>query len=250
MDKEINNLIINEKKFKEISSNKKKLSKKIIKGLLALTLVTGGYIYREPIINFLEDNIVIVDDKKGFNALELGVLPEGTREVNGKVYDLSQLQEEYGVYYPLVVPMTKEEISKQYQKLVLFLTKTHDNTTSFSNFGYNLKITDMPEGTDIEFSNIRSNTVKKIYKGEIMPSNPFMQIVQKNTSCWTGEFAGCQMYSNIESGIIYEFSKETIREYSNEYFLRFWIFEFEMWKRFVESKGYNLEDYVPFSRTK
>ena len=42
MDKEINNLIINEEKFKEISSNKKKLSKKIIKGLLALTLVTGG----------------------------------------------------------------------------------------------------------------------------------------------------------------------------------------------------------------
>ncbi len=249
MYKGIKNLIINEEKFKEISSNKKKLSKKIIKGLLALTLVTGGYIYREPIINFLQDNIVIVDSNKGFGGLDLGVMPEGAREVNGKVYDLAQLQEEYGVYYPLVVPMTKEEISKQYQKLVLFLTKTHDNTTAFSNFGYNLKITDMPEGTITEFNNIETNIFRKLYKGEIMPSNPFMQIVQKNTSCWTGEFAGCQMHPSIEDGI-YDFSRETIREYSNEYFLRFWLFKFEIWNRFVESKGYNLEDYIPFSRTK
>ena len=247
MAQEIN---ANQEKMNDQSSRKNNVFKKIIKGILVVSLLIAGYVYQEEVKEFLDEVVVITVINKGFKAVELGVIPEGIREINGVEYDLAQLKEEYGVYYPLVVPMTKKEISRQHWKLIIFMNHNHDSTKFFQDFGYTLKTEDMPEGTNIEFSHFKSEMVRRLNNGEIMPTHPFMDIVRKNSSCWTGEFAGCQMYSNIESRIIYDFSEEVIREYRDEYVLRFWLFEFEIWDSFLGSKGYNLDDYVSSSRTR
>jgi hypothetical protein len=181
---------------------------------------------------------------QGFEGLNIGVPQEGSLLIDGVEVDLDKLKEEYGILYTIIVPMSKQEARRQYNKLKNFTYNLDYSITPM--FGYTIELN---EEETLEYWMLVSSTNEKIKEMNAPINREFVGLVQ--------ELIECRINPNINveqcflGYVVRNFdqyphiSEDLLKRYSFEIDLKLKLIEFEIYKAYVESKGYNLEEHLP-----
>lgn len=185
---------------------------------------------------------------KGFGGLNIGVPPVGSMMIDGIEVDLKELKEEHGMMYIFIVPMSKQEIDRQLKKMVNFLLYKNNSNNINNLYGYTLELSD---ADNKEYFMLMSLSIKAFKESEINLNREFVEYLQESITCYYDSnniFEGCDFYDSRSENDYLEQqdSPNNLRErYSDEVYLKRYVFMFGMYKEYVESKGYNLEEHLP-----
>jgi hypothetical protein len=181
---------------------------------------------------------------KGFEGLNLGVTQEDILVIDGVEVDLVKLKEEFGIMYTIIVPISKQEARRQLNRFKNF-TYNQDYTVT-PMYGYTIEL---DEDETIEYWMLVSSTIEMIKEIETPINNEFVGLVQELITCsinpninveqcFFGHVVGnFNQYQHI--------SEDLLKRYSDEIDLKSQLIKFEVYKEYVKSKGYNLEEHLP-----
>jgi hypothetical protein len=239
--------------FDTIEENLKDYKKKRRKILWALLNVVGILVsiyqlalgFPRHVEQFFPGLVLGVPLNEGYAGLNLGIPAEGTRLIDGLEVDLAQLKEESGIYYHLVVPMTKQEAKDQLKKSSNF-NKGQDWVLT-PMYGYTLNLSYEEHK---EYQLLFSSYMEAIKNDEIPIKTGFTNLIKELVECELNnhfEIVLCGYSWNLDEYYAYTqgVSQEVINRYKHEFKIKTDIFRFAVYKEYVQSKGYNLEDYLP-----
>jgi hypothetical protein len=182
---------------------------------------------------------------QGFEGLYIGVPQEGSLVIDGEEVDLSNLKEETGIMYTLFVPMNKQEAKRQLNKARRFLYTQNYSVTPW--FGYTIELN---EDETKEYLVLVSSAFERIKDIEAPLNHEFVQLAKQLVICRTNTYYNFEQcdFNGLVVGNHSQFphiSEDLLNRYSYEIDLKNHLIRFEIFKEYVQSKGYNLEDYLP-----
>lgn len=181
---------------------------------------------------------------QGFEGLNVGVSQEGSLVIDGVEVDLAKLKEEYGILYTIIVPMSKQEARRQFNKLKNFTYNLDYTITPM--FGYTIEL---DEEETLEYWMLVSSTVEMIKEIDAPINQEFVGLLQKLIECRINPNINVeQCFFGYVVGNFSQYphiSEDLLKRYSYEIDLKSQLIRFEVYKKYVESKGYNLEDHLP-----
>jgi hypothetical protein len=260
MEKEIKNLNVNTKAFEEAAKKKKKFRRRVASLFLIATLATGGYLLKDPILNFY-NTVVVVNELPRVDDLGLIVEAEGKVIIDDVEHDLAELKEKYGPSYHFIVPMTEEEINRKFDILIQSERQSiRYNETNDIMVLYTLVFSEeqWPEYDIISMKkkayftdsilDFRANTNK-------YPNSEFIKYVARQANCsefpsYSGKYqCYLELDENYISVLLGHKSKNEISLKSKEFHIKKYIFEYELFVKAIDDLGYNINDYSANSKT-
>jgi len=241
------------KEFDTIEENLKDYKKRRRKTLWALLNVVGLLVstyqlalsFPRHVEQFFPGLVLGVPLNEGYDALNLGIRAEGTRLLDGKEVDLAQLKKESGIYYHLIVPMTKQEAKDQLKKSSNFSKGQDWFLTPMYGYTLNLSYEEHKEHLVLF-----SSYMEAIKNDEIPIKTGFTNLIKELVKCEPNnhyQIVQCGYSWNLDDDYAYTqgVSKEVINRYKHEFKIKKDIFRFVVYKEYVQCKGYNLEEYLP-----
>lgn len=184
---------------------------------------------------------------QGFEGLHLGVPQEGSLMIDGVEVDFVKLKDEYGIMTTILVPMSQQEARRQYNKLRNF---THNQDHSITPmFGYTIEFN---EEETLEYWMLVSSTFEKIKTMDAPMNHEFVELVQELIRCRINLNINVeQCFPGYVVGNLSQYPhifEDVLKRYSYEIDLKSELIKFEVYKEYVESKGYILKENLPYPK--
>lgn len=183
---------------------------------------------------------------QGYEGLNLGSPTEGLMNIDGIEVDLATLKEEYGIFFQLVIPISPQEVENQNRKIRLF--ERYQNYQVTPHFGYAIQL-DFDEQK--EYYKLVTDYARVFKEMSFTHNNEFMTLLQDITTCRYNEYfeyeqCGISLYRFRTDYPYHPILNTTLFErYEDEIELKANLFFFEVFKEYVESKGYDLNESLP-----
>lgn len=178
---------------------------------------------------------------QGFEGLNIGIPQEDSLVIDGVEVDLMKLKDEYGIMTTIIIPMTHQEAKRQYNKLRSFTTNQDYSVTPM--FGYTIEF---DEKETLEYWMLVSSTFEKIKTMDAPMNHEFVELVQKLIKCRINPNINVeQCFPGYVVGNLSQhphISEDLLERYSYEIDLKSELIKFEVYKEYVESKGYSLKE--------
>jgi hypothetical protein len=269
MSEKVKNININDKAFKEAAKKKTKFRKKISALFLVATLVTGGYVFKDPLMNMFKPGETIKNpiDKKDtmhYEELDVMIKAEGTTIIDGKEYDLAELKEKYGLAYIFLVEMSEEEIDQKYKMLIDMMNKQYEHNIKLTSVEEHYKYVDYlgfnsyVQGSDIfekiSFEEMFAATPHLKLITELrfkLPNNKYIsyllpKIFNYQSENLDGEIVDVYMAyfdGNAEAVAAGFTSIDKISYQEKETYIKGMQFGYEIRLLTIEKLGYSIEDF-------
>jgi hypothetical protein len=268
MSEEIKNININDKAFQEAAKKKKKFRRKVSALFLVATLVTGGYVFKDSLMNVVNPGETIENptetiDTIYYEELDIMIKAEGTTIIDGKEYDLAELKEQYGLAYIFLVEMSEEEINQKYKMLVDMIKKQNEQNMKITSIEERYKALDW---FGLNYLALGDDVISEIYIFEYNDPSPLKNIkdlrfelpnqkyisyiwhkISENpTTNDKGEpyyYYSFNWAGHVEGVIIGVKSIDSISLQEKETFIKGMQFYYERRLMSIEALGYSLEDF-------